>query len=93
MFVRVPPYESGVKLTNFVFSWQDGDFFWGKKCCTLFHTENEELSKKIGTCICIHTLVIRKYVTGGSNLRESRFSRILENYFAISLLDLDLEAF
>ena len=50
-FVRVPPYESGVKLTNFVFSWQDGEFFWGKKCCTLFHTENEELSKKIGTCI------------------------------------------
>ena len=28
-----------------------------------------------------------------SNLRESRFSRILENYFAISPLDLDLEAF
>ena len=47
MFVRVPPYESGVKLTNFVFSWQDGDFFWGKTCCTLFHIENEELSKKL----------------------------------------------
>ena len=29
----------------------------------------------------------------GSNLRESRFSRILENFFPISLLDLDLEAF
>ena len=28
-----------------------------------------------------------------SNQRESRFSRILENYFEISLLDLDLEAF
>ena len=28
-----------------------------------------------------------------SKLRESRFSRILENYFAISPLDLDLEAF
>ena len=41
-FVRVPPYESEVKLTNFVFSWQDGEFFWGKKCCTLFHTKNEE---------------------------------------------------
>ena len=27
-----------------------------------------------------------------SNLRESRFSRILENYFAISPLDLDLGA-
>ena len=26
------------------------EFFLGKKCCTLFHTENEELSKKIGTC-------------------------------------------
>ena len=28
-----------------------------------------------------------------SNQRESRFSRILENYLEISLLDLDLEAF
>ena len=28
-----------------------------------------------------------------SNLRESRFSRILENFVAISLLDLDLKAF
>ena len=28
-----------------------------------------------------------------SNQRESRFSRILENYFEISLLDLDLEVF
>ena len=28
-----------------------------------------------------------------SNLRESRFSRILENFFHISPLDLDLEAF
>ena len=28
-----------------------------------------------------------------SNLRESRFSRILENYFEISLLDLGLEVF
>ena len=32
-------------------------------------------------------------VEDGSNLRESRFSRILEKYFEISLLDLDLEAF
>ena len=28
-----------------------------------------------------------------SNQRESRFSRILENYFEISLLDLGLEVF
>ena len=28
-----------------------------------------------------------------SNLRESRISRILENFFPISLLDLDLKAF
>ena len=28
-----------------------------------------------------------------NTLRESRFSRILENFFPISLLDLDLEAF
>ena len=37
MFVRVPPYESGVKLTNFVFSWQDGDFF-GEKSVASFST-------------------------------------------------------
>ena len=54
-FVRVPPYESGVKMTNFSFSWQNGEFFWSQKCCTHFLTQNEELSKKIGACICIYT--------------------------------------
>ena len=60
-------YESGVKLINFVFSWQDGEFFWGKKCCPLFHTEKEELSKKKNIeaknqnfveifCTCFHEL-------------------------------------
>ena len=47
-FVRVPPYESGVKLTNFSFSWQNCEFFWSQQCCTHFLTQNEELSKKIG---------------------------------------------
>ena len=56
-FVRVPPYESWANLTNFFSSWENGDFFWGQKCCTLFHTQNEEKSKKISTCICIHTRV------------------------------------
>ena len=41
-FVRVPPYESWANLTNFFSSWENGDFFWGQKCCTLFHTQNEE---------------------------------------------------
>ena len=35
----------------------------------------------------------RKEVPPGSTLRESRISRILENFFPISLLDLDLKAF
>ena len=35
----------------------------------------------------------RKSRLGCSNQRESRFSRILENYFEISLLDLGLEVF
>ena len=54
-FVRVPPYESGVKLTNFVFSCQNGEFWWGQKCCTHLLTQNEELSKKIGACIYVYT--------------------------------------
>ena len=41
-FVRVPPYESWANLTNFFSSWENGDFFWGQKCCTLFHTQNVE---------------------------------------------------
>ena len=56
-FVRVPPYESWANLTNFFSSWENGDFFWGQKCCILFPTQNEEKSKKISTCICIHTHV------------------------------------
>ena len=64
-FVRVPPYESGVKLTNFSFSWQNGDFFWSQKCCTHFLTQNEELSKKNWRVyMCLQSRV-RKYVTGG----------------------------
>ena len=42
----------------------------------------------------VWTLVLHaNKIPRGSNLRESRFSRILENFFPISLLDLDLEAF
>ena len=59
-FVRVPPYESWAKWTNFLSSWENGDFFWGQNCCTLFHTQNEEKSQKISTCIRIHTRVDAK---------------------------------
>ena len=45
-FVRVPPYESWVNWTNFCSSWENGDFLEGQKCCILFHTQNEEKSKK-----------------------------------------------
>ena len=43
-FVRVPPYESWANWTNFLSSWENGDFFWGQNCCSLFHTQNEEKS-------------------------------------------------
>ena len=56
-FVRVPPYEIWANRTNFYSSWENGDFFWCQTCCTLFHTQNEEKSQKIGTCIRIHTRV------------------------------------
>ena len=56
-FVRVPPYEIWANQTNFYSSWENGDFFWCQTCCTLFHTQNEEKSQKIGTCIRIHTRV------------------------------------
>ena len=56
-FVRVPPYENWAFWTNFYFSCEDGEFFWGQTCCTLFHTKNEEKSQKISTCIRIHTRV------------------------------------
>ena len=59
-FVRVPPYESWANWTNFCSSWENGDFLEGQKCCILFHTQNEEKSKKISTCIRIHTLVCAK---------------------------------
>ena len=39
-FVRVPPYESGVKLTNFYFSWVNGAILLSGKCCPPFHTKN-----------------------------------------------------
>ena len=64
-FVRVPPYESGVKLTNFIFSWQNGEFWWSQKCCTHLLTQNDELSKKIGACICIYTRIYANMWQGG----------------------------
>ena len=56
-FVSVPPYENWAFWTNFYFSLENGEFFWGQTCCTLFHTKNEEKSQKISTCIRIHTRV------------------------------------
>ena len=64
-FVRVPPYENGVKLTNFIFSWENGAILLSGKCCPLFHTQNEELSKKIGACICIYNRVYANTWQGG----------------------------
>ena len=55
--VRVPPYESWANWTNFLGSWENGKFFWGQTCCTLLHTQNEEKSQKISTCIRIHKRV------------------------------------
>ena len=52
-----PPYESWTNRTNFLSSWENGEFFWGQTCCTLFHTQNEEKSQKISTRIRIHTRV------------------------------------
>ena len=63
--VRVPPYESGVKMTNFQFSWLNGEFLWGQKCSPHFLNQNEELSKKIGSCICIYTRVYANTWQGG----------------------------
>ena len=37
VFFAPSPYESGVKLTNFVFSWQGGDFL-GEKSVAPFST-------------------------------------------------------
>ena len=56
-----PPYEIWANRTNFYSSWENGEFFRG---CALFHTQNEEKSPKISTCIRIHTH-LRKYVMGG----------------------------
>ena len=54
-------YESKANLTNFVSSWENDEF-------VCFHTQNEDKSQKISTCIRNthkHTC-IRKYV--GANL-------------------------
>ena len=50
------------------------------------------MSRQVPLLLLAHAVCI---VTGAcsSNQRESRFSRILKNYFEISLLDLDLEVF
>ena len=70
--VRVPPYESGVKMTNFQFSWLNGEFLWGQKCSPHFLNQNEELSKKNWRVyLHIHTR-IRKYMTGGAHCAPPR---------------------
>ena len=65
MLVKVPPYESGVKMPNFQFSWLNGEFLLGQKCSPHFLNQNEELSKKIGACICIYTRVYANTWQGG----------------------------
>ena len=80
-FVRVPPYENWAFWTNFYFSWENGEFFWGQTCCTLFHTKNEEKSQKISTCIRIHTRVYA--ITWGWGLIGLIFCAA-ENIFSVS---------
>ena len=65
-----PPYESEVKLTNFVFSWQNGEFWWGQKCCTHLLTQNEELSKKKLERVNVYT---RAYTHVGMRIRVPIF--------------------
>ena len=57
LFIRVLPYESEVNLTNFYLSWENGEVLWGQMFWTFIHTKKDEKSKKIGTCIRIHTCV------------------------------------
>ena len=69
-------YESGVKLTNFKFSWQNGAFLWGQKCTPNFLNQNEELSKK-NWCVYVYIQSrIRKYVTGGADLPPPTLDRV-----------------
>ena len=94
-FVRVPPYESGVKLTNFTFSWQNSEFLWDQKCSPHFLNQNEELSKKIGACICIYTRVYANTWQGGLiqppptlnrvNYGISRITRFLCYFLSLNL--------
>ena len=65
-FVRVPPYESGVKLTNFTFSWQNGELLWGQKCSPNFLNQNEELSKKLAR-VCVYTSTYTQIRDRGSD--------------------------
>ena len=75
-FVMVPPYESGVKMTIFELSWQNGEFLWGKKCSPHFLNQNEELSKKIGACICIYTRVYANTRQGGHIVPPPALNRV-----------------
>ena len=82
-FVRVPPYESGVKLTNFVFSWQNGEFWWGQKCCTHLLTQNEELSKKIGAYILIYIRVYANTWHGGRSAPPPPWIGLMKRWICI----------
>ena len=67
-------------------------------CCffLLHHSELFGVKANIRIFLSLWMFLIRLppvLDTTRSNLRESRFLRILENYFAISSLDLDLKAF
>ena len=81
-FVRVPPYESWAFWTNFYFSCEDGEFFGGQTCCTLFHTRNEGKSQKISTCIRIHTFVYAN--TWWSNRVNNVWNKDFTVYFNLT---------
>ena len=43
-FVRVPPYEISVSLTNYILFCRNQLILWGKKCTALFQTHIWEKS-------------------------------------------------
>ena len=49
------------QIGPFFSSWENHKTFGSQKCYTLFHTENEEKSQKISTCICIHTCILTPF--------------------------------
>ena len=56
-FVRVPPYEISVVLTNFIFFRWNAMISWGKKHTALFQTHNWEKSSFFSTLVLVFATV------------------------------------